>query len=139
MLDKTTTTDHDATLAPRSIAELYSHFKIAVANLEATTGDLPDGAARECVTLAGRIVTSQADSIEDMLIKITVAGWCVTGLLSDDWELNDGEELDCLISLRDDLRRLLASGREMSLGAEHPAFRLRVPARRAAEAEARSP
>jgi hypothetical protein len=71
---------------------------------------LPDstGARDE---IGDQIVQTPAASLDEMMLKIRVAGWCVNAEISleQDWTANpdeDAQELVALNSLRDDIKRL---------------------------------
>lgn len=107
-----------------SITVLYKDFEKAHAAAQAIPSPKPpsisskefDRATVKCGRIAERIVTAHANNIDEMLLKIRVAGWCAGApfthkleRLSDwkpDGKLLRGEEFDTLVSLRDDLQTL---------------------------------
>jgi hypothetical protein len=110
-----------------SITDLYKDFAKAHAAYQAVPKPKPpsvtskefDRAVSKCANIAARIVTAPAHSIDEMLLKIAVAGWSVGAAggydlaTLEDWKphaltSSNGEELEALVSLRDDLRRLQA-------------------------------
>ena len=105
----------------RSITELYREFEAGMASIDALSKlPTPEGAAsnptyevavRSCIEMAWRIVRASAGSIDEMLIKIKVAAWCIDAkdlADLDHWTPGEeeGEEVYALASLRDDLLRL---------------------------------
>ena len=116
------TTTRSAGESP-SITDLYKDFAKAHAAAQAIPEPMSpsvsskefDRAIKRCGDIAARIVKAPANGIDEMLIKIAVAGWCVGGAADlatlEDWTphalvSSNGEELQALVSLRNDLRRL---------------------------------
>lgn len=109
--------------AQKSITKLYADFEHAVAKSKALP-PLPKGvltdprfdkAVDRCSKIAWHIVKAPANDIDEMMLKIAVAGWCMGAHhkknLSelDRWQpqkLFATEEAYALVSLRDDLRRM---------------------------------
>jgi hypothetical protein len=105
----------------RSITELYREFEAGMASIDAlsklptpegtTSNPTYEGAVRSCIEMAWRIVRASAGGIDEMLIKIKVAAWCIDAkdlAELDHWTPGEeeGEEVYALASLRDDLLRL---------------------------------
>jgi hypothetical protein len=104
-----------------SITRLYAHFEKAVASCaafpkndgspghDARFGKTVDVATR----IGNRIIATPATSIDEMLLRIRVVGWC-EGICDDlasldNWSANrlhDTEALHALISLRAELRAI---------------------------------
>jgi hypothetical protein len=76
-----------------------------------------DRAVERCGDIAWIIIKAPANSIDEMLLKIAVAGWCANNATGDlakleSWtpnRLNEREEIYALVSLREDLHRLRGS------------------------------
>ena len=105
----------------RSITDLYRDFEAGMASIDAlsklptpegaTSNPTYEGAVSGCIDMARCIVRASAGSIDEMLIKIKVAAWCVDAkdlAELDHWTPGEeeGEEVYALASLRDDLLRL---------------------------------
>jgi hypothetical protein len=106
----------------KTITELYESFVKAHEAMQATPATLPgklsnpafDRAVDKCGNIAWSIVAVPASSIEEMLLKIAVVGWCAGATRTlkdlDRWELGQGdaygEEHAALVSLRGDLRSI---------------------------------
>jgi hypothetical protein len=115
-----------ATTARPSVTDLFKRFEQVCALLETlpparTAGDTNEKAFERAVTKAGRIaeqiVSASAITVDEMLLKILVAGWCGNALplaKLKNWKPDDlcmpGEEFEALASLREDLRRLCRGG-----------------------------
>lgn len=107
-----------------SITDLYKEFETACAAARAVPPPKPpsvsskafDRAIGKCGAIADRIVIAAANSVEEMLLKIRVAGWCVDApedlAKLEHWMPTGcgGEELEALVSLREDLHRLCQAG-----------------------------
>ncbi len=102
----------------QSITELYAQFETAVAAAHALP-EIPAGQSTEpfdraidkCSKIAWRIVKAPAQGIDEMKLKIAVAGWCM-GAGDKNWHpggLIENEEAYALATLREDLRRLQAA------------------------------
>jgi hypothetical protein len=118
----------------KTITDLVLDFETAIAAIDAqpyprsgTKKKQFDAAINKASELASRIVTMPAASIDEMLLKIRVAGWA-SGALPPlhNWRSTGfikTEALDCLVSLREDLRRMLDPPRRR---ARHTGVRTRV-------------
>jgi len=120
----------------KTITQLYAEFEKACAAIETSpyprqgTGERKYNAAIDLANkLCRRIVMSPANPanpIPEMLLKIAAAGWGALGMPLDRWTSRKSDELSCLVSLREDLQRML-------LGTPpRAARRTRRPARAAA-------
>src|SRR5271155_5987715 len=100
-----------------SIEQLYEAFEKAHAAYLIADKGLEEPrearALKKCDNIGRRIASRSAADIREMLLKIKIAGWFVDGVSSleklENWtpmRFRKGEELDVLVSLRDDIRRL---------------------------------
>jgi hypothetical protein len=106
----------------KSISNLYADFEKAHAAYQTlpTEPEKPfERAVDKCGRIAWRIVKAPANNLDEMLIKIRIAGWAAGAPHKrldqlDRWMPNGactGEEFAALVSLREDLHRLKASAR----------------------------
>ena len=120
------------------VADLYKQFEAAFAAMLAvppakhpSDTKACDQATDACSRIARRLCIAPATNIPEMLLKIKVAGWSVgkRGDLVDldDWEPNGGagEELNCLVSLREDLRLLADKIAAEPIASDKPSSRSR--------------
>jgi hypothetical protein len=106
---------------PKTITKLYAEFEKALAAMEALPYPLRETREKEydaaldlCTTLCDRIVDTRADPanpVSEMLMKIAAAGWGYgTSEPLDRWtSCPDGDIVDCVVSLREDLLAMQAA------------------------------
>jgi hypothetical protein len=97
-----------------TITELYSEFERILTAIEARPGDVPDGAMDRPNELARRIVRLPCATAAEATFKVRVAVWSTAEYLGgldglDEWSEDQGEEIDALMSFRDQLAALLPS------------------------------
>jgi hypothetical protein len=127
MLDKITKRAARRPTKPRrTITQLYADFEKAVAAMEATpstsgnklSNPAFDRATDKCANIGQTIMTTPANSIDEMLLRIRVVGWSTgiphNGSLAnlDHWDpaaRGNSEEFQALASLRAELRLLKAN------------------------------
>jgi hypothetical protein len=95
-----------------TITEAYSEFARILAAAEAGPGDIPDGALDPCIELAKRIVRMPCKTAEEATLKSRVAIWSTAAYQGPiekmaEWSDDQGEEIDALLSFRDQLATML--------------------------------
>ena len=119
MLQATTKSTTRRARQARSISDLYKDLERAVTTTLAIPSDreyepMNNRAVRKCCLIAKKLARTRAASIDEMLLKIKVAGWSAGAKFNledcDRWTPREigveGDEFDVLVSLREDLRRL---------------------------------
>jgi hypothetical protein len=105
----------------QSITELYAMFDAAhramraIPDSESMEDTAVERAVDECSRIAWKIVKARARTLDEMLLKISIAGWCASAMRPGDtladlehWrprEFCHDEEHYALVSLREDIRR----------------------------------
>lgn len=120
--------DHRRSRASKAITKLYAEFELAHRDMQAIppVKSVKDDtkpferAVDRCSRIAWKIVKAPARTLNEMLIKIRIAGWCAGAMKPnyqladlDDWQptpLCNSEELHALVTLREDIREIGSLG-----------------------------
>ena len=95
-----------------TITQLYSEFERILSGIEARPGDVSDGAMDRPNELAKRIVRLPCATAEEATLKVRVAVWSTASYQGGlkgmgDWSDDQGEEIDALMTMRDQLAATL--------------------------------